>query len=136
MTSEELIQKRQEIADIFEEAAIAERKLPNKEKRILDCKACWPSYLYDSDDKKDQEPQVFKTPPTAKQIDSLKKAESWLMIVGMGRDSKTIIRKAIIWSKANKFSYKDIGLMAGMPPSTVELWHKKALELIARKIIL
>jgi hypothetical protein len=131
-----LADKITEVIAVLEQAASIEKLLPDKQRISLDCKASWPDYVYDADDKKDQEPTIRRPLPTAKQIDLLNKALSWLDIIGTGRDNKTISRKRIIWAKSNKFSYRDIAFISGVPPSTVELWYKKDIAIIANKVFI
>lgn len=124
------------IADLFERAMAIDRKLPDKEKRMLGARSGWPDYVYDTDDRKDQEPENMRVRLTAAQIDTLDEAQRLLNILGMMIDNRTIVGKKIIRAKACKVSYRDIGIAAHMSPKTVENWHKKDLRRIAVKVIL
>lgn len=123
-----------ELEDIFQQAASVESKLPDKERRKLEMKCGWPDYLYDLDDKKDQEMEPVKLALTSKQIGIMEKAHKWLNFLGMRKDKRTITGKRIIWARANGFSYRDIAFQAGVPPKTCENWYKADLKRILFKI--
>lgn len=122
------------VQDKLYEAASIEKMLTDKERRFFAVKSGWPDYLYDADDRQDQEPEFRKSRPTAKQIDLYEKVLLWLRIIGLRQDKRTIMGKKIIWARANGFSYRDIAFQAGIPPTTCEYWYKQDLNRIARRI--
>lgn len=132
--TELLNEKVIELRDVFDEAAKVERMLSNKELAMLNARSGWPDYLYDADDRKDQEPEDRRARPTAKQIDLLERALSWLAILGMRKDKRTVVGKKIVWARANGFSYRDIAFVCGIPPKTCENWYKQDIVILAKKV--
>lgn len=122
------------VEEIFQDAARIERMIPLRERAMLDCKSAWPDYLYDQDDKKDQEPTTIRSRPTARQIDLLEKAIKMLNLLGMRKDRRTVMGKKIIWARANGFSYREIAFIAGVPPKTCENWYKRGIAIIAKRM--
>lgn len=136
MNQEELAEKVAEIISIFEEAASVEKMLPNRDRAMLDARSGWVDYVYDADDRKDQEVEFRKERPTAKQIDILNKALRWRDMLGMRKDTRTVRRKQILWARACGFSYRDIAFVVGMPPQTVQDWYKRDISFLTKKIFI
>lgn len=136
MTKDELEEKIANIEIALEAAARIERMMSDTHKGLLEAKAHWPDYLYDQDDRKDQEPEAPKSKPTAKDIDLYERVMGWLRLLGMGIDNRTVMGKRVIWARANNYSYRQIAFMAGIPPKTCENWYKHDIRVLAGRVSL
>lgn len=123
-----------ELESIFESAARIERLLPDHDRQRLMCRAKWPDYLYDLDDRKDQEPEEIRLRVTASQLQVLETAIYMLQLLGTRPEKRITLGKKIVWARANNFSYQQIALVAGVSPSTCERWYKSDISKILRKI--
>lgn len=124
----------EELEDLFQQAAHIERMLPDHDRRRLDAKCGWPDYLYDLDDKKDQEPEMIKLRLNSSQIALLEKVSRWLNLLGIRTDKRTVMGKKIIWARANNYSYREIAYVSGLPPKTCENWYKADMKRLLRRL--
>lgn len=124
----------EELEDVFSQAARIERMLPDHDRVRLQARCGWPEYIYDADDRKDQEPECLKLRLTAQQISLLDKTAAWLLYLGARRTHRIITGKKIIWSRANGFSFQKIAAIAGLPPSTCKGWYKSDMQRILQRI--
>ena len=136
MNDELLAERIAHVISIFEEAVDIERRLPDKHRVQMDAKSSWIQYQYEEDDLKDQAPEFKRSIPSAKQVDLLNRALTWLDILGTSRTNRTIMRKRIVWSRGNKLSYREIAFFAGISPTSVERIYKIDMEIITRKVFL
>lgn len=131
---DDLVERIVLIEDLFQQAADIEKKLPDREKKMLYAKCGWPDYLYDLDDRKDQEAEPMRVRVTGREIDFCDKVMSWLKLLGMRFDDRTIKGKQIIWAKASRFRFGEIALVSGVPPTTVKRWYRQDMVILAKKV--
>ena len=138
MTNQEeyLAEKISCIDDLLQEAAAIEKKLPDRDRRMLDSKSGWCDYVYDEDDRKDQEPESVRMRLSAAQIALLDRVQRMINFLGLRHDVRTVVGKKILWARACGASYRDIAFMSGKPPSTCERWCKSDLRKIAMRVVL
>jgi hypothetical protein len=129
-----IIETVEDLEDLLQQAARIEAMLPDFDRQKLKIKGSWPDYLYDLDDRKDQEPEKMRLSATAKQLDILDDGLKYLNFLGIRNNNRTIYGKKIIWARAKGISYRKIAYIAGIPPKTCEYWYKKDLEFILKKI--
>ena len=122
------------VENMFSTAASIDRRLPDKERRLLHVACGWPDYLYDQDDRKDQEAEKIKLRITGKEIDLYDKVVAWLNVLGIERDRIIILRKRIVWAKAKGYSYRKISAVSGYSHVTMESWYKRDVAIIAGKV--
>lgn len=119
------------VENMFSSAASIDRRLPDRDRQCLHVACGWPDYLYDQDDRKDQEAEKIKLRITGKEIDLYDKVVAWLNILGLERDRIIILRKRIVWAKAKGYSYRKINATTGYSHMTIQRWYERDIAIIA-----
>lgn len=130
-----------DLQQLFKKAVNIECRIPFNDFGKLGVYCQWPDYLYDIDDRIDWDPHDRKPLiyPTPKEITLLDKAYELLGFLGNNRESKSIIRKKIIWLKAKGLSYRKIERIYDKTYITIRTWYlediQKILNITNRKNI-
>ncbi|NHN83652.1 hypothetical protein GOB93_03230 [Acetobacter musti] len=126
-----------QVEEWLEEAGMTLATLRMKDLRPAGVRINWPDIVNDPDDLgwlRDSD--EFLPPPTADAIARMDIALGWVSLLNDRRQRDVVNRRLIVnpLSGKHRWEWRKLGRLLGVHHQTAQAWHRRACEVIAKKI--